>query len=177
VIPSIRPADAPDDADDLPAVHVNWHDAQAYCDWLRDRTGRAYRLPAEAEWEFACRAGSRTPFSCGDEITPAAANFLLDEYGARIGLGHRTAVGSHPPNQFGLYDLHGNVCEWVGTLAPQLPWRACRRYSLDPAEDGRHVVRGGAWITCHACCAARGAIGVRGLPRGQPRFRVAAVTA
>lgn len=141
-----RHAHAPDDADDLPVVHVNWHDAHAYCKWLRDRTGRVYRLPTEAEWEFACRAGSRTPFSCGDEITPAFANFLLDEYGARIGVGRRTAVGSYPPNQFGLCDLHGNVCEWVEDV-----WHP--DYHGAPADgtawaepgDQRHVVRGGAW--------------------------------
>jgi formylglycine-generating enzyme required for sulfatase activity len=79
-------------------------------------------------------------------MTPAAANFLLDENGTRIGLGHRTAVGSYPPNQFGLCDLHGNVCEWVedtwhpnyhGAPADGTAW-------IGPGDD-RHVVRGGAW--------------------------------
>ena len=141
-----RPAHAPDDADDLPVVHVNWHDARAYCDWLRERTSRAYRLPTEAEWEFACRAGSRTPFSCGDEITPDAANFLLDEYGARIGVGRRTAVGSYPPNRFGLCDLHGNVCEWVeDTWHPNYHGAPADGMAWTGAGDDRHVVRGGAW--------------------------------
>jgi formylglycine-generating enzyme required for sulfatase activity len=143
---NFRPAHAPDDVDDLPAVHVNWHDAQAYCNWLRDRTGRAYRLPTEAEWEFACRAGSRMPFSCGDEITPADANFLLDEYGARIGVGRRTAVGCYPPNQFGLCDLHGNVCEWVeDTWHPNYHGAPPDATAWIEAGDDRHVVRGGAW--------------------------------
>ena len=141
-----RPAHAPDDSDDLPVIHVSWHDAQAYCNWLRGRTGRAYRLPTEAEWEFACRAGSRAPFSCGDEIAPADANFLLDEYGMRIGVGHRTAVGNYPPNSFGLHDLHGNVCEWVeDSWHPGYQGAPADGTAWNGAGDNCHVVRGGAW--------------------------------
>ena len=140
------PGHAPDDEDELPAVRVSWHDARAYCDWLSGQTGRAYRMPGEAEWEYACRAGSRTPFGVGDEITTAQANFLYDESGARIGIGGRVPVGSYAPNRLGLYDFHGNVGEWVadtwhpnylGAPADGRPWIE--------TGDHRRVVRGGAW--------------------------------
>jgi formylglycine-generating enzyme required for sulfatase activity len=136
----------PDDADDLPAVRVNWHEAVSYCQRLSAQTGREYRLPTEAEWEFACRAGSQTPFACGDEISISDANFFYDENGTRIGPGRRTPVASFPANGFGLHDLHGNVCEWVadswhsdyfGAPADGSAW-------ANSAHD-RHVIRGGAW--------------------------------
>jgi formylglycine-generating enzyme required for sulfatase activity len=141
-----RPEHSPDDGDDLPVVRVSWCDACAYCGWLTEQTGREYRLPSEAEWEFACRAGSRAPFPSGNDITVAEANFLYDEHGARIGVGRRTPVGSYPPNAYGLYDLHGDVCEWVadawhpnyaGAPPDGRPWLA--------SGDARRVIRGGAW--------------------------------
>jgi formylglycine-generating enzyme required for sulfatase activity len=141
-----RPGYAPDEPGDLPVVRVNWHEARAYCDWLTEQTARAYRLPGEAEWEYACRAGSRAPFAGGDEITSAQANFLYDENGVRIGVGHRVPVGSYAPNAFGLYDFHGNVGEWMAD--------AWHPNYLGAPEDGRawmetaeqrRVVRGGAW--------------------------------
>ena len=141
-----RPGHAPDEAGDLPVVRVNWQEATAYCEWLSWQTGRIYRLPSEAEWEFACRAGSRTPFACGDEISPSLANYLYDENGTRIGTGRRTPMGNYAPNAFGLFDLHGNVCEWVADV-----WHP--NYHGAP-EDGRartkpdnlrRVIRGGAW--------------------------------
>jgi formylglycine-generating enzyme required for sulfatase activity len=137
---------APEEADNLPVVRLNWHDAVAFCEWLTALTGREYRLASEAEWEYACRAGTRSPFATGEEMTPTQANFLYDETGIRIGRGRRTPVGSYPPNQFGLYDLHGNVGEWVGDS-----WHP--DYQGAPTGGGpwfdtgnpRRVVRGGAW--------------------------------
>lgn len=141
-----RRGHAVDEADDLPVVRVNWHDAIGFCAWLTEKTNRVYRLPGEAEWEFACRAGSRTPFACGDEITIADANFLYDECGMRIGIGRRTQVGNYRPNKFGLHDLHGNVNEWVADS-----WHP--NYFNAPADgdvwiesgNNRRVIRGGAW--------------------------------
>jgi formylglycine-generating enzyme required for sulfatase activity len=133
--------------DDLPAVNVSWDDACAYCAWLTAATGRPFRLPAEAEWEYACRAGSRDAFSWGAEIHAGDANFLHDEHCTRIGPGQRTPRGTYPANSFGLYDMHGNVCEWVADAwhadyagAPEVAsiWPA-------PAGEGRRVIRGGAW--------------------------------
>jgi len=130
----------------LPVVRVTWEESVAYCDWLSEQTGREYRLPSEAEWEFACRAGSRAPFACGHEISMTDANYLYDENGTRVGVGHRTPVGCFSPNRFGLHDLHGNVCEWVADS-----WHA--NYLGAPADgtawisagDMRRVIRGGAW--------------------------------
>ncbi len=141
-----RPDHAMDEAGDLPVVQVNWHDAQAYCGWLETRTGRAYRLPSEAEWEYACRASSPDLFAFGDALTPAMANFLYDENGLRVGTGRRTPAGSYPPNRFGLYDLHGNVCEWVeDTWHPNYNGAPGDGRAWVQMESPRRVVRGGAW--------------------------------
>src|SRR5262249_33526935 len=95
-------------ADDEPVVQVSWNDAMAFCRWLSEREGRPYRLPTEAEWEFACRAGSTTSWCSGDfperleayAWTPKSAHPTI----------HR--VGRKLPNAFGLFDMHGNVWEW-----------------------------------------------------------------
>lgn len=141
-----RPRHSADDAHHLPVVDVNWHDAIAYCEWLTEKTARIYHLPHEAQWEFACRAGSRTPFSCADSITPASANFLYDENGLKVGVGRRSPVETFPPNKLGFHDFHGNVCEWVmdhwhpnyfGAPADGRAWLE--------TDENRCVIRGGAW--------------------------------
>ena len=119
-------------------AEVSWEDAVAYCSWLSRETRRACRLPTEAEWEYACRAGTRTPFPAGADLTPAHANFLYAENGERIGPGARTRVGTYPANAFGLHDLHGNVCEWVADA-----WRP--GLADAPADLSRRVIRGGGW--------------------------------
>jgi len=134
---AFAPDHSPDEDPALPVVNVSWQDAQSYCVWLTLQTGHPYRLPTEPEWEYACRAGSRTPFAWGSEITPANANFLHDENCLRVGPGQRTPEGAYPPNAFGLYDMHGNVCEWV-----EDPWRP--NY-LTPPVEAQRVIRGGAW--------------------------------
>lgn len=141
-----RPGHSPEDADDLPAVYVSWQDAVDFCRWLAEATGRHYRLPSEAEWEYACRAGAATPFASGGDITTHSANFLYAESGQRIGVGSRTPGGVFPPNRFGFHDMHGNVCEWVADA-----WHA--NYDGAPGDgstwsgqhDDRRVIRGGAW--------------------------------
>ncbi|HUT30555.1 MAG TPA: SUMF1/EgtB/PvdO family nonheme iron enzyme [Sedimentisphaerales bacterium] len=87
--------------DDEAVVNVNWYDAQAFCRWLSDKEGLPYRLPTEAEWEYACRAGTTTPFSMGDA--------LPQEFSRQS---RSVQVGQTPPNPWGLYDIHGNVEEW-----------------------------------------------------------------
>ncbi len=118
-----------------PVVRVSWDDAQIYCAWLRAETGRPYRLPTEAEWEYACRAGTRGPFSTGDEISPGQANYLYSEEGERVGAGAPTPAGRHPANAFGLEDMHGNVCEWVEDT-----WHP--RYARAPAPAAGSVAGG-----------------------------------
>ncbi len=107
--------------DDYPVEQVSWQDATRFCEKLsalpdEQATGRKYRLPAEAEWEHACRAGAWTPFHTGELISPQQANIRGDRPYLNSpkgpGLGRTAAVGSYPPNRFGLCDVHGNVGEW-----------------------------------------------------------------
>ena len=141
-----RPGHAPDERDDLPVVRVNWHDATAFCQWLTRQSGRIYHLPSEAEWEFACRAGSRAPFACGDEISPSLANYLYNENGIRIGTGRRTPVGNYAPNAFHLFDLHGNVCEWVAdSWHPNYHGAPTDGQAWMEPGSHRRAIRGGAW--------------------------------
>jgi formylglycine-generating enzyme required for sulfatase activity len=144
---AFSPGHATDDDPTWPVVNVSWQEARDYCAWLQKGTGDSFRLPSEAEWEYACRAGTRSPFATGMEITPAEANFFYAEDGAHVGIGSRAAVGCYASNAFGLWDLHGNVCEWVEDT-----WHV--DYPVAPADGaawvaagdpGRRVIRGGAW--------------------------------
>jgi formylglycine-generating enzyme required for sulfatase activity len=108
--------------DDHPVVCVTWGDAQAYTRWLTRRTGHTYRLLSDAEWEYAARAGSTTAFPWGPTASHAFANYGADECCAPATSGrdkwdYTSPVGSFPPNAFGLFDMHGNVFEWVETCA------------------------------------------------------------
>jgi formylglycine-generating enzyme required for sulfatase activity len=121
----------------LPVVRVSWWEAMKYVAWLSAQTGKLFRLLTEAEWEYACRAGSTSIFNIGDTLEPEHANYFYDEHGFKVGPGCRTPPGSYPPNAFGLEDMHGNVCEWVSDA-----WRA----NYDAAPDVTYrVIRGGAW--------------------------------
>ncbi len=102
--------------DDHAVLNVNWHDAVAFCEWLTGRspTGLLYRLPTEAEWEYACRAGRDTPWCFGDN--PAELGRYAWFAGNARGVIH--PVGQKRPNAFGLYDMHGNRAEWCGNLSP-----------------------------------------------------------
>jgi len=106
--------------DNRPVEMVSWHDCVEFCKRLSDKTGKAYRLPSESEWEYACRAGTTTPFYFGETITPDLANYN-GRYTYASGpkgvyRAETTDVGSFPPNAFGLYDMHGNVWEWCADL-------------------------------------------------------------
>ena len=123
-----------------PVINVTWEDAKAYAEWLSQKTGNEYRLPSEAEWEYACRAGTITRYAFGDELADDLANF-----GGQVG--KTTKVGSYITNPWGLYDMHGNVCEWVQDIwhdnydcAPDdgNPW-------VDDSQNEVMVIRGGSW--------------------------------
>ncbi|MEZ6030779.1 MAG: SUMF1/EgtB/PvdO family nonheme iron enzyme [Hyphomonadaceae bacterium] len=124
---------------DRPVTDVSWHDARAYVDWLSSRTGATYRLLSEAEWEYAARAGTITPFSFGATISTAQANYNGDyTYGSgKKGLYREqtTPVGSFPANAFGLHDMHGNVAEWVEDCYEE-------NYSSGQPSDGRALING-----------------------------------
>ncbi|MFN9675643.1 MAG: formylglycine-generating enzyme family protein, partial [Microcystis sp.] len=102
--------------DELPVERVNWYEATEFCKRLSRETKREYRLPSEAEWEYACRAGTTTPFYFGETITGELANYTAGYTYAGEAKGEyrqqTTPVGQFPPNAFGLYDMHGNVWEW-----------------------------------------------------------------
>lgn len=101
-----RPPDQRRGRGGRPVYNVDWDHAQEYCSWLSEMTGEPYRLPTEAEWEYAARAGTETRFATGDEITTKQALFNQASFDAR-------EVSSYPPNNWGLHDMHGNLAEWV----------------------------------------------------------------
>ena len=136
-----RPDHEPGLPVDWPAANVSWLDAQEYCKWL----GWGYRLPTEAEWEFAARGGTQSPYPHGTVLEIEHANFYYDERGNRVGLGHRSPVGSYPPNRFGLHDMLGNVCEWVEDEWTHM-YDATEEESGSVTQLNTHrVLRGGAW--------------------------------
>jgi formylglycine-generating enzyme required for sulfatase activity len=150
-------AERPDDAgwgrEERPVINVSWHDAQAYCAWLNRRLGLppgTYRLPREAEWEYACRAGTVTPFSFGDTISPEQANYdgrfsygkFWEEGEYR---GHTVPVGTLPANPWGLCEMHGNVWEWVRDAYGRYPKARTDSRPKIPADIPTRVLRGGAW--------------------------------
>ena len=127
-------------ATNCPVEGVSWEDAQKFINKLNSINKTKYRLPSEAEWEYACRAHTRTRYSFGDKITTDQVN-----YGSKISC-QNSPVGIHPPNAFGLYDMHGNVFEWCEDTwhsnyedAPtdSVAW-------VDNSSDDK-VYRGGAW--------------------------------
>ncbi|MBB3219417.1 SUMF1/EgtB/PvdO family nonheme iron enzyme [Pseudoduganella umbonata] len=142
-----------------PVVNVSWHDAQQYVRWLSMMTGALYRLPSEAEWEYACRAGSRTAFACGDEIGTEYANYDGHfTYGNGVRgefRGGTSKVGSFQPNGWGLYDMHGNVWEWTqdaahddynGAPCDGSAWEDTGEGGGSGGDPDRRMVRGGAWL-------------------------------
>jgi len=130
--------------DSHPVVCVSWYDAKDYCEWLSEQTGQVYRLLSEAEWEYACRAGSTGKYCFGDDVHQSGS------YGWFKGnSGEKThPVGEKKPNQFGLYDMHGNVWEWCEDVGH-------KNYVGAPPSDGsawmaggdsnEHLLRGGCW--------------------------------
>ena len=149
-----------------PVEQVTWHQAVEFCARLAKKTGKTYRLPSEAEWEYACRAGTTTPFHFGETITPDLANYDGNYPYASAPTGiyrqKTTDVGSFPPNAFGLYDMHGNVWEWCAD-----PWH--ENYQGAPADgsvwesEGNQEIRmrrGGSWNHLPRNCRAANRDGI-----------------
>ncbi len=134
-----------------PVVGVSWDDAQAYLAWLGEATGQRYRLPSESEWEYACRAGTKTAFSFGDTISPALANYdgRFSYHGGALGDYRRgtTPAGAFPANPWGLYDMHGNVWEWVqDALHANYEGAPLDGSAWESGGDAsRRILRGGSW--------------------------------
>ena len=129
-----------------PVYNVSWVDAERYTRWLSDQTGQKYRLPSEAEWEYAARAGSGGMYSWGDDVGWRRAN--CEGCGSQWDDRRAAPVGSFAPNGFGVYDMHGNVWEWVQDCLN-------RDYDGAPTDGtawlrgdcGRRVLRGGSWAS------------------------------
>ncbi|KAB8317732.1 SUMF1/EgtB/PvdOfamily nonheme iron enzyme [Tolypothrix campylonemoides VB511288] len=141
-----------------PVEGVPWYDAVEFCKKLSQKTGRTYRLPSEAEWEYACRAGTTTPFHFGETLTTALANYNGESSYRSEAKGiyrsKTTEVGSFPPNVFGLYDMHGNVWEWCqdtwhssykGAPTDGSPW-------INSNDNTNRMLRGGSWYTLPERC-------------------------
>jgi formylglycine-generating enzyme required for sulfatase activity len=145
--------------DNRPVEQVSWEDAKEFCRRLSKKTGKDYRLPSEAQWEYACRAGTKTPFLFGETITTELANYSgVDTYkdGPKGEYrGETTDVGSFPANAWGLYDMHGNVWEWCeddwhnsyeGAPSDGSAWIESDR------TETRRLLRGGSWIDIPGYC-------------------------
>ncbi|NEP24834.1 formylglycine-generating enzyme family protein [Moorena sp. SIO3I6] len=134
-----------------PVEQVDWFDAVEFCVRLSEYTGTKYRLPSEAEWEYACRAGTTTPFHYGQTITSQLANYNASHTYAEEAKGvHRretTEVGRFPPNGFGLYDMHGNVWEWCADPSNHNYEGAPIDGSIWNNYDNHnyYILRGGSW--------------------------------
>ncbi len=124
------------EGDDYPAVSVSWYDAVEFCKKLNDIEGKAYRLPTEAEWEYACCGGSSTDYYFGNDSAELGRYAWFYENTKRERYPHR--VAQKLPNKFGLYDMHGNVWEWC----------------LDLHNNYDNVLRGGSWYLISDFCSA-----------------------
>jgi formylglycine-generating enzyme required for sulfatase activity len=156
----LNPDPAKFKGDNRPVEQVGWNGAVEFCQRLSVHTGRKYRLPSEAEWEYACRAGTTTPFHFGETLTPELANYRGISTNDSVPKGEyrqqTTDVGSFPPNAFDLHDMHGNVGEWCLDH-----WH--KNYQGAPTdgnawgnEDDRprtaRTVRGGSWVDPWTSC-------------------------
>ena len=144
--------------DNHPVESISWLDAREFCDRLSSHTGKKYRLPSEAEWEYACRGNTNTPFAYGETLTSELADYASTyTYASEVGVAYRkgtTQVGSFLPNAFGVYDLHGNVSEWCAD-----PWH--ENYHGAPSNSKAwdkggnqawRTLRGGSWANKPSHC-------------------------
>jgi formylglycine-generating enzyme required for sulfatase activity len=152
--------------DEHPVVNVSWNDAMAFCAWLSRIEGQTYRLPTEAEWEYACRAGTKTRYFSGDDPDSLALSANVADATGREkyadwtwaiagsdGYVYTAPVARFRANAFGIYDMHGNVCEWC------LDWHDDEYYKRSPLDDPvcstrttHPVIRGGSWINDPRYC-------------------------
>ncbi len=165
--------------DNRPVESVSWNDAVEFCKKLSEITGRTYRLPSEAEWEYACRAGTTTPFHFGETITTDLVNYNGDFTYASAPKGvvrnQTTDVGNFDPNLFGLYQMHGNTWEWcldtwhknyqgapsdgsawIGSSRENssLNWKELERLynQLNDNDNRLRMLRGGSWNNYASYC-------------------------
>ena len=173
--------------DEHPVVNVSWNDAIAFCDWLSRKEDKKYRLPTEAEWEYACRAGTTTRYWCGDDpgtlaevanVADAACKAKFPAWTtirASDGYTFTSPSGTFPPNAFGLFDMHGNAWQLCWD------WYGVEYYAVSPGDDPSgpdsgicRVARGGSWYTVPNACASSARFGLYPVhPTSAVGFRVA----
>jgi len=155
----LRPASE----DNHPVLYVSWNDAKAYCDWLSEKSGKQYRLPTEAQWEYACRAGdpTSTPFNTGENLTTDQANYNGNyPYNGHDNGEYRqktVPVDHFAPNAWGLYNMHGNVWEWCSNWYSDNYYEECKAKGVvenpeNTAKGSNRVLRGGSWNLYAGCC-------------------------
>jgi formylglycine-generating enzyme required for sulfatase activity len=133
---------------DVAATYISWHDAVAFCERLSKQDGRRYRLPTEAEWEWACRAGTATAYSFGDDEQRLGEYAWFDGNAQLKDEPYAHRVGQKWPNPFGLYDVHGNVWEWCSDWHGDVsPVDTTSQDPQGPASGSFRVLRGGSWGT------------------------------
>jgi formylglycine-generating enzyme required for sulfatase activity len=154
VVAGYEPVDMKLDADpsyfkgeDLPVESVSWEAATEFCKRLSAKFQRNYRLPSEAQWEYACRAGTETAYHYGPKITPELANY-------KRAVGQTTEVGKYPSNHWGLFDMHGNVDEWCEDIWHENyeGFPTDGRAWLEGGDSSRPVLRGGSWYYIPGYC-------------------------
>jgi len=144
-----------------PVCCVSWYDAQAFCKWLSGKGETKYRLPTEAEWEYACRAGTTTRFYFGNSDAGLHKYANYADRNAALpwsdnahddGYAKTAPVGSFKPNQFGLYDMHGNVSEWCQSRFKSYPYKADDGRESTRRMDDQRVCRGSSWFYAASLC-------------------------
>ncbi len=162
-VPSEAPDVVPNGGLNRPIENVFWTDAVAFCQWLSQRSRKAYRLPSNAQWEYACRAGTTTPFYFGKTITPDIVNYNGNYAYDRGPKGkyrqQTTEVGSFPPNLFGLYDMHGNVWEWCLDGWPDFLGYDSSQHNTWNLSGQKKFLRGGSWSYLPTNCRSAYSLG------------------
>ena len=155
-----------DQSDNNPVTCVSWNDVQVFVKWLNRKEGNTYRLPTEAAWEYAARAGTKTPFYTGDCLSTEQANYNGNYPGKECSKGtyrkKTTWVGTFSPNSWGLYDMHGNVWEWVQDWYGDYPSGSVTD-PTGPSSGSYRVGRGGSWFHFARVCRSANR---SGLPPG-----------
>jgi uncharacterized protein (TIGR02996 family) len=149
--------------DDLPVDQVSWTDCQGFCRRLGKKLGTRFRLPTEAEWEYACRAGTTTPFFFGETLTGDQANFDDDDGppGMRVYREGPTPVASFSANAWGLYDMHGNVYEWCKAWHDEAGSAATPKAGSQGRDrEKAGVLRGGSWFGYRRWCRSSCRVGM-----------------
>lgn len=146
------------EGNDYPATYITWDQATAFCHALSQREQRTYRLPTEAEWEFACRGGEtrQSAYGFGNAASRLSQHAWFGENTVEIGNAWAHQVAQKRPNGLGLYDMHGNCWEWCGDWYA-VPTTQTSTDPVGPQEGGRRLMKGGSWHgSAHLCrCACR----------------------